>query len=116
MADFLGKNITDIQRLLVFAQNGGVSFVTATDAVVLTLASPHLLFLDCGGSSRNLTYPDTKGRGCIWAVVNTSDAAEDITVKDPAGNTIITVSQNEMGIIGTDGTTWDGAIITIALT
>lgn len=116
MADFKGKNPGVINRAIAFADGAGVSFITATGAVTLTMASPHLLFFDCGGASRNLTYPDTKGRGCEWRVVNTSDAAEDITVKDPAGNTIITVSQNEMGIIGTDGTTWDGAIIAIALT
>lgn len=116
MADFKDKSINALSRAIAFTGGAGVSFVTAAGAITLTMASPHLLFLDPDGSNRNVTMPSTNGHGCTWIVVNTAGGAEDLVLKDPAGNTIITVSQNELGIVGTDGTTWDGAIVAIALT
>ncbi len=114
MADFLGKNITSLQRLVTFAQSGGVSFVTLAANLTMTLKSPHLQFID-PADARDVTLPATNGQGCIWVIVNTADAAETITVKDPAGNTVKTIAQNAAGLFGTDGTTYDGVSFTIAL-
>lgn len=115
MADFKGKTFPLLTRLLGFADGQGVSFTTASAAITYTLASPQVNFIDPGGASRDVTFPATRGASVVWVVLNTADAAENLVIKDPAANTLVTVNQNEGGIIATDGTTWDAVAFTIAL-
>ena len=81
-----------------------------------TLSGNKTLYVDCddiqvldpGGSGRDVTLPaaaDSGGR--IIFIVNAADGAEDLTVKDGA-TTVITVSQNERGIVWCDGSNWYG--------
>lgn len=89
----------------------GVRIATLAGAETWDGATAMVQFLDCGGAGRTITLPsavDAKGR--VLVVVNTSDAAEDITITGA-----ITISQNEAGILACDGSAWDGFIITGAL-
>ena len=91
--------------------DGGVRIATLAGAETWDAYTAHIQFLDCGGAGRTITLPtaaDAEGR--VFFIANTSDAAEDITITGA-----ITISQNEAGIIASDGTAWDGFIITGAL-
>lgn len=82
----------------------------AGDLTVLETFSP-LLVLDPGGSARNVDLPaEATSEGLIYLIVNTADAAEDITVRNDAAGTIVTVSQNEMALVVCDGTDWHGMV------
>jgi hypothetical protein len=60
--------------------------------------------------------PDNDGR--FYMILNTADAAEDLTIRNPAGATVVTISQNERAIVvGTGAAAWAHmGIETIALT
>jgi hypothetical protein len=64
-----------------------------------------IVSLDPGGAGRNVTLP-TEEEGLTFWINNTADAAEDLTVKNPATTTIGTVSQNEMGVAFCIGGVW----------
>jgi hypothetical protein len=82
-------------------------------ALTLTLAAhltvdadgPPVLNLDPGGAGRNVTLP-TEDEGLVFFINNIADAAEDLTVKNPAASTLGTVSQNEMGVAFCLGGVW----------
>ena len=56
-----------------------------------------VLNLDPGGATRVVTLPAVE-EGLVFLINNIADAAEDLTIKNPAAATIGTVSQNEMGV------------------
>ena len=91
--------------------------VTLSGNLVLDVTYREVLRLDPDGSNRDVTLPaeaDAKGRK--FEIINTADGAEDLVVKDDAGTTVVTVSQNEKCTVWTDGTSWyHTGIITIAL-
>jgi hypothetical protein len=63
-------------------------------------------FIDPGGATRIVTLPDPTSvaeADTIRIIVNTADAAEDLTINDPAATTRGTISQNEMALILCDG-------------
>ena len=93
------RKALDYQVLL---RAGYGAFTLAADAQ-LTARSPHFLKLDPGGSARNVDLPgivegvaDTDG--LIFVIVNDADAAETITVRNPANGTVDTIAQNQMAI------------------
>jgi len=67
-------------------------------------------FLDPGGASRNVDLmPEVAGQVVI--IVNTADAAENLTVREDAGvTTIVTIAQNEMALLVCNGTVWKGMV------
>lgn len=71
--------------------------------------------LDPGGAGRTvLLPPEAEGIYLIW---NKADAAEDLTVKEDSNTTtILTISQNEAGILFCDGTSWHRALLSAAAT
>lgn len=75
----------------------------------LTRTDSPVQFLDPDGA-RNVDLPAEED-GLFFIIVNRADMAEDITVREDSGmTTIITVSQNEVGIVVCDGTNWDGFV------
>lgn len=82
-------------------------------SLVLTLAAhitldadgPTLVSLDPGGAGRNVTLP-TEEEGLMFIINNIADAAEDLTIKNPATTTIGTVSQNEAALVFCSGGVW----------
>lgn len=95
---------------------------TLTGDVQLTPKTSQLLKIDPGGAGRNVDLPGpdeglANSDGNAFLITNTADAAEDLTVRNPAGATVVTISQNERAlVIGTGGAAWDHmGIETIAL-
>lgn len=63
-------------------------------------------YIDPNGATRVVTLPDPTSvaeQDTIRIIVNTADAAEDLTINDPAATTRGTISQNEFAIILCDG-------------
>jgi len=63
------------------------------------------LNLDPGGAGRNVTLP-TEEEGLTFLINNIADAAEDLTIKNPATTTIGTISQGEAGVAFCAGGVW----------
>lgn len=79
--------------------------LTLAGNLVVDADSPTALNLDPGGAGRNVTLP-TEEEGLTFLINNIADAAEDLTIKNPAAATIGTVSQNEMGLAICLGGVW----------
>ena len=67
--------------------------------------SPPVLNLDPGGATRVITLPAVE-EGLVFFINNIADAAEDLTINNPAAATIGTISQNEMGLAICLGGVW----------
>lgn len=94
---------------------GAVQTQTLAGNLTLTKRSSQFLRLDPGGSARDVTLPAAED-GLWFQVLNLADAAENLVVKDAAGNTVVTISQNERATVRCEGTTWRHmGIETIAL-
>lgn len=83
----------------------GVHIQTLTGATTLDRDMAVAAFLDPGGATRVVTLPAAE-YGLIWLMVNTADAAEDLTIKNAAAATLGTISQNEAAVVISDGTNW----------
>lgn len=101
---------------------GGAAVETLAADLQLTAKSSQILKLDPGGSARNVTLPgedqgvaDTDG--LAFEIVNAADGLEDLVVKDPAGSTVVTISQNEKArVVGTGAQAYAHlGIVSIAL-
>lgn len=67
-----------------------------------------LQILDPAGA-RNVDLPaEADSAEMVFIIVNTADAAENISVRNDAAGAIVTVGQNECGFCVCDGTTWRG--------
>lgn len=96
--------------------------VTLAAALQLTAKSAQFLRLDPGGAHRNVDLPGpdegiADNDGLMFSITNTADAAENLVVRNPAGDTVVTISQNERAIVvGAGGAVWAHlGIETIAL-
>ncbi len=101
---------------------GIVAVETLTGDVQLTSKSAQILKLDPGGAGRNVDLPGPDedledSDGLAFEITNAADAAEDLTIRNPAGGTVVVISQNEKAtVVGTGLNAWDHmGIITIAL-
>ena len=76
----------------------------------LTLADARIQTLDPGGGNTDVLLPaEADSVGVTFYIANTADAAESLVVKEDSDTTtIVTVAQNERGIVWCDGTTWYG--------
>lgn len=94
-----------------------VNTETLSGAKTLVVGDAVYQRLDPGGAGRDVTLPaEADSQGLTFRILNTADAAEDLTVKDDGASTIVTVSQNEAVWLACDGTTWTHqGIETIAL-
>ena len=83
--------------------------------VTLTVKYPAILSFDAGGAGRDVTLEveaDCPGR--VRFIIN-HGAANDLTVKNDAGATIATVTQDRGALVYCDGTAWTSlGIVTIA--
>jgi hypothetical protein len=92
--------------VIVKGLKGGVHIQTLAGATTLDRDMGLLSFLDPGGATRVLTLPAAE-LGLLFIITNTADAAEDLTISDPLGPaTRGTISQNEVGIVYSDGVRW----------
>ncbi len=99
-------NLEDVRvwdPILEKGVKGGVMIQTLAGTMALDRDSPHICAIDPGGATRVVTLP-TNEKGLWWIIINTADAAEDLTINDPAATTRGTISQNEIAIVVMDGT------------
>ncbi len=67
----------------------------------------NIIRLDPGGSARDVTLP-AEYDGAIYLVINAADAAETITIKNPAAGTVVTCEQNRSVICFVLNGAWVG--------
>ena len=82
----------------------GISRATLSDDLVLTAASPGIQSLD-PAAARDVTFP-AEAEGLVFLIINRSNGAEDITVKNDAAATLGVVSEDEAALFVCDGTGW----------
>lgn len=79
----------------------GATETLAADKV-LGAADAMIVKLDPGGSARDVTLPAESSigpQGGMFWVINAADAAENLVVKNDAGDTIATANQNESVLV-----------------
>jgi len=90
---------------------GSVNTETLAGNKTLTATDAPVQFLDPGGAARTVTLPaEASSTGLVYLIANRADLAEDLTVQDDGAATVVTISQNECGIIFCDGVTWEGFV------
>ena len=90
-----------------------VNTETLTGQKTLTVNDARIQRLDPGGAGRDVLLP-AEEQGLRVTIVNTADAAEDLTVKEDSDTTtIVTISQNEDAELYCDGTDWQGNVADI---
>lgn len=96
------------------AVSDGIAATSSTQVlagnIVLTDASPRLLYLDANGANRNVTLPAEATTNHPFVIINTAGAAYNLVVKDDAAVTIITVTQGQTGLVWSNGIAWKGFI------
>lgn len=93
------------------ANTGNINTEALADTKALSVGDEEVHFLDPGGQNRDVTLPaEASSTGLSYLIVNTADAAEDLVVKDDGAATIITISQNEAGLVLCNGTVWKGLV------
>jgi len=86
---------------------GGFDELTLAADATLDATSSNYLRIDPGGAARDVTLPaEESSDGLFFVVYNIADAAENIVLKNDAGDTIETFGQGEFGMVGCDGTAW----------
>jgi hypothetical protein len=87
---------------------------TLTGARVITPAEVEryqAMAFDPGGAGRNVDLPaEESSTGVILMISNTADAAEILTVRNDAGSTVVTPTQNEACLVWCDGVRWYGFV------
>lgn len=86
-----------------------VNTETLAATKTLVIADAKLQFLDPDGA-RNVDLPaEALSTGLSFVIVNTADAAENITVRDDAAATITVIGQTEVGYYFCNGVVWRGS-------
>ena len=87
---------------------------TLSGARVLTVAEVNQyqgFLFDPDGAGRNLDLPAEEACvGSLLFISNRADAAEVLTIRNDAGSTIATPTQNEACLVFCDGTSWCGFV------
>lgn len=87
---------------------------TLTAARVITAAEVekyNAMAFDPGGASRNVDLPaEESSVGVFLYISNTADAAEILTIRNDAGATVVTPTQNEACMVWCDGVRWYGLV------
>ena len=97
----------EFEEIVLKSVKGQVLVQTLTGATSLAAPLARIYSLDPGGAGRNLTMPDeAANKGAELYIINTADAAEDITVKSSAAATVGVISQNEGAVAVCDGVRW----------
>lgn len=77
----------------------------------LVVADAEYQFLNPDGAHRDVVLPaEALSTGYRYFIFNTADAAETLTVNDDAGGAVVSIAQNESGIVVCNGTIWRGFI------
>lgn len=96
--------IENVSKASIQADYSATSTLTGTKT--LTDSDVPIQFLDPGGSARDVILPVEAGTNHSFVIVNSADAAETLTVKNDAGDTIGTVAQSENKMFVSNGVAW----------
>lgn len=81
---------------------------TLAGAKTLAINDARYQLLDPGGVNRDLNLPPAADAfPSLFHVRNTADAAEDLVAKDDGGTIVVTINQNDVVILVTDGNGWE---------
>jgi hypothetical protein len=99
---------TDLENVVITKKfRVGSETRTLSGTLTLTVNNLVTLFLDPGGSARDVVLPaEADSEGLLFNIVNMADNAEALTVKNDAGSTIATVSMSEGVTFHCNGTAW----------
>lgn len=87
---------------------GGANVQTLAGNLTLTDSSGALQSLDCNGANRDVTLPTASNLNHPFTLINRSAAAYNLVVKNSGGTTILTIGQNQIGLVWSDSVTWKG--------
>ncbi len=79
---------------------------TLTGNKTLVDTDPEVHYLDPGGAGRNVVLPAVGEDNHSYLIVNTADAAENLTVKDAGAVVICVIGQGEARMLVSDGSRW----------
>ncbi len=86
---------------------GGFESKTLAGDLTLDNTSANYLRIDPGGSARDVNLPAEEiSDGLFFQFFNAASGAENLVLKNDNGDTIETVAQNEMCLVGCDGSAW----------
>jgi len=88
---------------LISAISEPVQILKLTETLQLEDDDPVIIAADPGGSSRNVITPPPGLANHLFIVINLADAAEDLNVIDKDAAALVTISQDEIGILVSDG-------------
>ncbi len=96
------------KALACFGIDGAVqTSITLDGAFTVTKAYPSIIKVDPGGAGRDVTLDaEADSKGLFRMIINMADAAESLTVKDDAANTICVIAQNQLAIVHCNGSAW----------
>ncbi len=89
---------------------GAAGTRTLSGNVTLVDTDGALQYMDANGANRDVTLPAVSTFNHPFVIVNTSGAAYNLVVKNAGGSTIITVGQNQIGLLWSNGVNWVGAL------
>jgi hypothetical protein len=90
----------DLNRGNLYLQN--VNSETLSGDKTLSNDAAFAQVIDCDGSGRNLDLPSDE-TGLMYLIVNKSDNAKAITVRDDSDTTVVTVNQNDAALVYNTG-------------
>ncbi len=71
---------------------------------------PPMQFLDPGAAGRDVVLPaESQSHGLSFWIFH-NGAANNLTVKDDGGTTIIVIAPTDAGLVACDGTNWRGLV------
>lgn len=79
------------------------------DITVNEVESYQSMTFDAGGSGRNVDLPAEEGMKGAYLFIGNS-GGEDLTIRNDADSTIITIATTESGMVWCDGTSWYGSV------
>lgn len=106
---FTGKNPFKIMRQTW--RPGDFELEVLSGARTLTHSDAQHIRLDAGGGAKTVILPDPRKGSWFW-IVNGSDAAENLNVKQANGTTaLLSIEQNESAIVYCENDRADGGSV-----
>lgn len=106
-----GLEDNDLWRPIIrqFLRMASQTVSLAADNYQIDIDQPPVLWIDPNGSKDVLLPAEANSKFAVFVIINTADAAENLTVKEDSDTTTITVvGQNEIGVYFCDGVSWRG--------
>lgn len=105
----------------LFAIKGGYLELVLAAGLTLDVTHPFITALDPGGAGRTIVLDGTTAgpgeashHGMFRLIVNKADAAENLTVNDADGTTIVTINQDESALLYQDEDSGWGVVFVFA--